>query len=61
MGIKEQLEDLEDKIAKGLEGAHKKMTTFKQQNNSPIIISKDGKVVEIKVENTPPTITGKNS
>ena len=54
MGIKEQLKDLENKIAKGLEETHRKMAKFKKQNNSPIIISKDGKVVEIKAENYNP-------
>ena len=54
MGIEEQLKDLENKIAKGLEETHRKMAKFKKQNNSPIIISKDGKVVEIKAENYNP-------
>ena len=60
MGIEEQLKDLENKIAKGLEETHRKMAKFKKQKNSPIIVSKDGEVVEIKAENILPTITSKN-
>jgi len=48
MGIKEQLEDLELKIAKGLQEAYKKMLVFKQQKNSPVIITKNGKIVKVK-------------
>ena len=32
MGIKEELKELENKIGKDLEEAHKKMTTFKKYN-----------------------------
>ncbi len=47
MGIKEQLQDLENKIAKGLELAYIKMVEFKKHKNSPLIISQDGKIIEI--------------
>lgn len=50
MGIKEQLQDLENKITKGLELAHKKLLEFKRQKKSPLIVSKDGKVIEIFVD-----------
>ena len=59
MGIKEQLKDLENKIAKGLEETHKKMAIFKKQNNSPLIVSKDGEVVEIKADDILPATTAK--
>ncbi len=61
MGIKEQLKDLENKIAKGLEEAYKKMVAFKKQKNSPLIVSRNGKVVEIKAENILPTTKAKKS
>jgi hypothetical protein len=47
MGIKEQLKELEDKISIGLEKAYSKMVEFKKQKNTPLIISKDGEIVEI--------------
>ena len=47
MGIKEQLKELEDKLSTGLEKAYSKMLEFKKQKGSPIIISKDGKILEI--------------
>lgn len=58
MGIKEQLQELENKIAKGLEVAYRKMVEFKKQKNSPVIVSKDGEVIEIKPENILPTTDG---
>ncbi len=48
MGIKDQLEDLEVKITKGLQEAYKKMLVFKKQKNSPVIMTKNGKIVKVK-------------
>jgi len=53
MGVRKELQDLEEKVIKGLEKSHKKMLQFKKQMNSPLIVSKEGKVVEIKAENIP--------
>lgn len=50
MDAKEQLKELEEKISKGLEKAYEKMVEFKKQKDSPIIMSKDGKVVEVKAQ-----------
>ena len=47
MGIKEQLKELEDKLTKGLEKAYSKMLEFKKQKDSPIIMSKNGEIVEV--------------
>lgn len=47
MGVKEQLQELEDKIALGLELSYKKLIEFKKQKNSPLIVSRDGVIVEI--------------
>jgi hypothetical protein len=47
MGVKEQLQELEDKIAKGLESAYEKMIKFKEHKNTPLVISKDGKVIKV--------------
>lgn len=50
MGFKEQLKELENKIAKGLMTSHKKMLELKKQKNSPVIVAIDGEVVEIDAE-----------
>ena len=56
MVIKEQFKDLEDKIAFGLEEAYRKMVIFKKQKNSPMIIAKNGKIIEIAPNDIPATI-----
>lgn len=56
MGIKEQLKELEDKLSNGLEKAYLKMLEFKKQKGSPIIVSKDGKIIEIDPSKTTPPI-----
>jgi len=47
MEIKEQLNGLEQKITKGLKKAYQKMIELKKYKKSPIITSKDGKIIEI--------------
>ncbi|MBK9192454.1 MAG: hypothetical protein IPM77_13655 [Crocinitomicaceae bacterium] len=47
MGIKEELSEMQSKIAQGLEKAYLKMIEFKIQKNSPLVISRDGKIIEI--------------
>lgn len=61
MGIKEQLKDLENKVALGLEKAYQKMVEFKKRKNSPLIVSRDGEVVEIEPEKILPTTRAKKS
>lgn len=34
-------------ILKGLENAYHKLILFKREKNSPLIVSKDGKIVEL--------------
>ncbi len=55
MEIKEQLQELEDKIAKGLEEAYRKMVEFKKHKKSQVIFSKNGEVIEVKPEKISPT------
>lgn len=50
MTIKEELTDLETKVAKGLKKAHKKMVEFKKFKNTPIIVSDKGKIIELQPE-----------
>jgi hypothetical protein len=49
--------DNNDKIIEGLEKAYKKLIEFKKYKKTPIIVSKDGKVVEIN----PDQITTQNN
>ncbi len=39
-----------DKIIEGLEKAYKKLVEFKKYKKTPIIVSKDGKIVELNAE-----------
>jgi hypothetical protein len=49
--------DNSDKIIEGLEKAYKKLIEFKKYKKTPIIVYKDGKVVEIN----PDKITTQNN
>ena len=60
METREQLRQLEEKVAKGLEKAYEKMVAFKKQKNSPLVISKNGKVVRIPAEKILPTTKAMN-
>jgi hypothetical protein len=39
-----------DKILKGLEEAYRKLIEFKKYKKTPMVIGKDGKVIEIPYE-----------
>ena len=60
MEIKEELRELEEKVNLGLKEAYKKMVEFKKRNNSPLIVSRDGKVTAIPPDKIPPTTSAKN-
>ena len=45
------------KIIKGLELAYERMVKFKISKNSPIVVSKNGKIVEIAPQDIEPTTT----
>lgn len=57
MENREQLEEKRERIAKGLEQAYKKLVEFKKQKNSPMVISRNGEVVEVDPHDVPPTTT----
>jgi len=61
MGIKEQLQELENKIAKGLKEAYRKMVEFKKQKNSPVIVSRNGEIIEIDPDDILPTTRAQKS
>lgn len=50
-------EDEVQKIQRGLEKAYEKLVAFKRYKNSPLIVSRDGKIVEIPPEDIPLTTT----
>jgi len=45
-----------NEIIKGLELAYERMVEFKKSKNSPIVVSKDGKVVKLDPFEAKPTI-----
>ncbi len=55
-----ELRELEEKVSRGLKEAYRKMVEFKKKNNSPLIVSRDGKVIAIPPDEIPPTTSAKN-
>lgn len=51
------LEEQRQKIVKGLELAYERMIEFKKYKKTPLVVSIDGKVVEIAPEDAPQTTT----
>ncbi len=47
--------DLSKKIVEGLEKAYEKMIIFKRSINSPVVISRDGKIVKVSPFDMPST------
>ncbi|MFD2201948.1 hypothetical protein [Shivajiella indica] len=56
METKDQLKEERDKIVKGLEEAYRKLVEFKKAKNSPLVVVRNGKIVEIDPYDVPPTI-----
>jgi len=48
-------DDTRNKIIKGLEETYKRMVEFKKQKNSPLVVYKDGKIVELDPFEASPT------
>jgi sulfur carrier protein ThiS len=59
METKEQLKEERDKIVKGLEETYRKLVEFKKAKNSPFVVVRNGKIVEIDPHEVPPTISYK--
>ena len=55
METNRELSELEEQVSRGLKEAYRKMVEFKKKNNSPLIVSRDGKVVAIPPDEIPPT------
>jgi len=48
-----------DKIVKGLEEAYRRLVEYKKQKDSPMIVSRNGEILEINPNEIQPTITYK--
>jgi imidazolonepropionase-like amidohydrolase len=59
MDTEEQFKEERDKIVKGLEEAYRKLVEFKKAKNSPLVVVRDGKIVEIDPNDVPPNISYK--
>ena len=57
---KETKLERQNKIVKGLEKAYEKMVEFKKKNNSPLIVSRNGKIIAIPPDEILPTTSAKN-
>ena len=57
MNRDKELQKEREKIVKGLELTYKKLIEFKKSKNSPLVISRNGKVIELDPNNAPPTVT----
>ncbi len=55
MDKSKKLKEQREKIVKGLELTYKKLIEFKKNKNSPLIISKNGEVIELDPEKAQPT------
>ena len=53
----QQHKELGRKLRKGLEKSYEKMVEFKKYKKTPLVISKDGQLIEIPYQNIPPTTT----
>ena len=60
MDNREQLRELKEQVILGLKEAYRKMAEFKKRNNSPLIVSRNGKVIAIPPEEILPTTNAKN-
>lgn len=55
MDNKEQLKEERDRIVKGLEETYKRLVEFKKRNNSPMIVTRNGKIEAIDPNEVRPT------
>jgi hypothetical protein len=60
MDDRQQLRELKEQVNRGLKEAYRKMAEFKKRNNSPLIISRNGKIIAIPPDEILPTTSAKN-
>ena len=51
----ESRKEIRNKIIKGLEASYKKLVEFKKQKNSPVVVSRNGEIVEVNPNEISPT------
>lgn len=61
MATKEQLKEERDKIVKGLEETYRRLVEYKKQKNSPMIVLRNGEIVEVDPNEVPPTTVYKRN
>jgi hypothetical protein len=49
-----------NKILIGLEKAYEKLVEFKKSKNSPLVVSRNGKILELNPDEVPPVTTYKS-
>lgn len=59
MDDEKSFEEERDNIVKGLEETYRRLVETKKRTNSPMIVFKDGKIVEINPNDILPTIVYK--
>lgn len=57
MGSKNKIDEQTQKILTGLEISYQKLVEFKRYKKSPLIVEKDGVIMEIQPEKILPTTT----
>lgn len=57
MDNKNQIDEQTQKLLRGLEKAYQKLVEFKRYKNSPLIVAKDGVIMEIEPDKILPTTT----
>jgi hypothetical protein len=50
MGTKEQIDDIREKVLKGLQKTYERLLEMKRKKNSVLVISKDGQIIKVKPE-----------
>ena len=61
MATKEQLKEERDKIVKGLEETYRRLVEYKKQKNSPMVVLRNGEIVEVDPNEVPPTTVYKRN
>lgn len=56
MHNKKKILEIRENIFKGLEESYKRLIESKKKQNSTLIISRNGKIVEVNPHDLPPTI-----
>ena len=61
MATKQQLKEERDKIVKGLEETYRRLVEYKKQKNSPMVVLRNGEIVELDPNEILPTTSYKRN